>query len=190
MMIRKILLTLIILLFTITTSAYAQFEEPEIRAISNSERTQFQSQFRNIAWTGQGLYNPTTIDRLPTVELRARLQAAFGDPTQTISDLIKENFRPGKAVQFEYWFVVDDEIPLMVLDLDGPFENGLVYVGASQHVDMMPQIKRTLSRKLLDSDLEMASFSDYFFSPEREQWYKVEYKDGEFSRIPIERPSF
>jgi len=192
-MIRKTLLPAItfLLIFLVTNnSAFAQFEEPEIRAISNSERTQFQSQFRNIAWTGQGLYNPTTIDRLPTVELRARLQAAFGDPTQTISDLIKENFRPGKAVQFEYWFVIDDEIPLMILDLDGPFENGLVYVGASQHVDMMPQIKRTLTRKLLDNDLEMASFSDYFFSPEREQWYRVEYKDGEFSRIPIERPSF
>jgi len=192
-MIRKTLLPAIsfLLIFLVTNnSAFAQFEEPEIRAISNSERAQFQSQFRNIAWTGQGLYNPTTIDRLPTVELRARLQAAFGDPTQTISDLIKENFRPGKAVQFEYWFVIDDEIPLMILDLDGPFENGLVYVGASQHVDMMPQIKRTLTRKLLDNDLEMASFSDYFFSPEREQWYRVEYKDGEFSRIPIERPSF
>src|SRR5690554_5810934 len=105
-------------------TAYAQFEEPEIKVVSNSERQQFQSRFGNIAWTGQGLYNPTTIDRLPTVELRARLQAVFGDPTQTISDLIKENFRPGKAVQFEYWFIVDGEIPMMILDLDGPFENG------------------------------------------------------------------
>jgi hypothetical protein len=188
-MIRKTLLPLLFFLIT-ASSAFAQFEEPEIRAISNSERHQFQNQFRNIAWTGQGLYNPTTIDRLPTVELRARLQAVFGDPTQTIDDLINENFRPGKAVQFEYWLIVDDEVPLMILDLDGPFENGLVYVGASQYVDLMPQIKRTLTRMLMESDLEEGTFSDYFYSPEREQWYLVQYRDGEFNRTPIDRPSF
>lgn len=188
-MIRKLIYSTL-LLFITASSALAQFEEPEIRAISHSERTEFQDKFRAIAWTGQGLYNPTTIDRLPTIELRARMQAAFGSPTQTIEDLIHNNFRPGKAIQFEYWFIVDDEIPMMILDLDGPFENGLVYVGASQYVDMMPQIKRTLTRKLMDSDLEMETFSDYFYSPEREQWYRVEYKDGEFSRTPIDRPSF
>ncbi len=172
------------------SDAEAQFDDPEIRAISNSERSEFQDKFRGIAWTGQGLYNPTVIDRLPTVELRSRLQAVFGDPTQTIGDLIKENFRPGKAVQFEYWFIIDDEIPLMILDLDGPFENGLVYVGASRYVDLMPQVKRTLTRKLMNSELELAAYCDYFYSPEREQWYKVQYKDGEFSRRPIDRPEF
>jgi hypothetical protein len=188
-MIRKTILPILLFMFT-AGSAFAQFEEPEIRAISKSERNTFQQMFNGIAWTGQGLYNPTTIDRLPTIELRARLQAVFGSPTQKIEDLINENFRPGKAIQFEYWFIIDDEIPLMILDLDGPFENGLVYVGASRYVDLMPQIKRTLTRKLLNNDLELASFSDHFYSPEREQWYLVEYKDGEFSRTPIERPSF
>lgn len=188
-MIRKLIFLIILILFTVS-QAFAQFEEPEIHAISNEDRNQFQSQFANIAWTGQGLYNPTTIDRLPTMELRARLQAVFGDPTQTITDLIQENFRPGKAVQFEYWFIIDGEIPMMILDLDGPFENGLVYVGASQYVDLMPQIKRTLTRKLMGNDVNPESFSDYFYSPEREQWYRVEYSDGEYSRQPIERPSF
>ena len=187
-MIRKTLLPLLFFLIT-ASSAFAQFEEPEIRKISNSERAEFQSKFSSINWTGQGLYNPTTIDRIPTVELRARLQGAFGDPTQTIGDLIMENFRPGKAVQFEYWFIIDDEIPMMVLDLDGPFENGLVYVGASRYVDMMPQVKRTFTRMLMDQDNQLAPFSDYFYSPEREQWYRVEYRDGDFVREPIERPS-
>lgn len=189
MMVRKSLIAFLIL-FSWVAAAQAQFEEPDIRAVSNAERHQFQSRFRDIAWTGQGLYNPTTIDRLPTMELRARLQAVFGDPTQTIGDLIKENFRPGKAVQFEYWFVIDGEIPMMILDLDGPFENGLVYVGASRYVDLMPEVKRTLTRMLMDESVEMASYSDYFYSPEREQWYRVEYRDGEFKRETISRPAF
>lgn len=187
LMIRKYVITFSILLLAVSV-AQAQFEDPEIRKIPRSERSEFQSEFSEIQWTGQGLYNPTTIDRIPTVELRARLQSTFGDPTQTIGDLIKENFRPGKAVQFEYWFVIDNEIPMMILDLDGPFENGLVYVGASRYVDLMPQVKRTLTRMLMEED-NLASFSDYFYSPEREQWYLVEYKEDEFVREPIDKPS-
>lgn len=169
--------------------AFAQFEEPELRKVTKSERASFESRFADISWSGQGLYNPTTIDRIPTIELRSRLQAVFGDPTQTIGDLINNNFRPGKAIQFEYWFIIDGEMPLMILDLDGPFENGLVYVGASRYIDRMPQVKRTLSRLLMSEEGEPAEFADYFYSPEREQWYRVEYTDGEFKREMISRPA-
>lgn len=178
-------------LFTfLSVAAYAQFAEPEIRKVSHNERADFQQRFANIGWTGQGLYNPTTIDRIPTIELRSRLQAVFGEPTQTIRDLINNNFRPGKAIQFEYWFIIDGEMPLMILDLDGPFENGLVYVGASRFIDLMPQVKRTLNRKLMGEEGEPAEFQDYFFSPEREQWFLVKYENGEFSQEMISRPNF
>ncbi len=188
MILKKTFLTILISL--IGSMAYAQFEDPEIRKVEPSERNAFQQRFADINWSGQGLYNPTTIDRLPTIELRSRLQAAFGDPTQTIGDLINDNFRPGKAIQFEYWFIVDDQMPLMILDLDGPFENGLVYVGASRYIDLMPQVKRALNRKLMGDDGEPAEFSDYFYSPERDQWYLVKYEDGEYKREVISRPTF
>jgi len=189
-MARKLILVTLFVLGTFSI-AHAQFEEPEIVKIEASERTRFQDRFEDIKWTGQGLYNPTTIDRIPTIELRSRLQAVFGEPTQTIGDLINEqNFRPGKAIQFEYWFVIDGQMPLMILDLDGPFENGLVYVGASRFVDMMPQVKRTLNRLLMSEEGKPAEFRDYFYSPEREQWYLVQYQDGEFLRDTIDRPSF
>lgn len=189
MKIKHLLLTLIIILVS-SAGAYAQFEDPDIQKVSHSERAEFQDRFNDINWTGQGLYNPTTIDRIPTIELRSRLQAVYGDPTQRIGDLINQrDYRPGKAVQFEYWFIIDGEIPMMVLDLDGPFEDGLVYVGASQYIDLMPQVKRTFTRKLMTEGSDMESFTDYFYSPEREQWYLVEYKDGEFSREQIDRPA-
>lgn len=186
---KRISILLVLLFFSTSATLYAQFEEPEIRKVTHEERASFQSEFGQISWTGQGLYNPTTIDRIPTVELRARLQEVFGDPTQKIDDLILNNFRPGKAVQFEYWFIIDDEIPMMVLDLDGPFESGLVYVGASRYVDLMPQVKRTFTRMLMEDESGMASFSDYFYSPERQQWYRVAYEEGEFIREPISRPA-
>ena len=78
----------------------------------------------------------------------------------------------------------------MVLDLDGPFENGLVYVGASRYIDLMPRVKRALTRKLMGDEGDPAEFTDYFFSPERDQWYRVQYKDGEYSNEMINRPSF
>lgn len=188
-MMRKLsLLMLFCLVFS--TAAFAQFEDPEFKKVDRTDRARFEQLFEDISWTGQGLYNPTTIDRIPTVELRSRLQAVFGEPTQTIGDLINNsNFRPGKAVQFEYWFIIDGEIPLMLLDLDGPFENGLVYVGASRYIDQMPQVKRTLNRMLMNEYGELAPFSDYFYSPERDQWYLVEYKDGEFRHETINRPA-
>lgn len=189
MIIRK--LFFLALMSLIWLNGYAQFEDPEIVKVDYSERTQFEQRFAHINWTGQGLYNPTTIDRIPTIELRSRLQAVFGEPTQTINDLItQQNFRPGKAIQFEYWFVIDDEMPLMILDLDGPFEDGLVYVGASRFIDLMPQVKRTLNRMLMGDEGEPAEFSDYFYSPERDQWYLVQYKDGEYSNEMISQPSF
>jgi len=177
------------LILSLPSEAYAQFEEPEIRKVDKQDRAEFERRFADINWTGQGLYNPTTIDRIPTIELRSRLQAVYGDPTQGIGDLIDErNYRPGKAVQFEYWFIIDGEIPMMILDLDGPFENGLVYVGASRYIDLMPQVKRTFTRKLMNEGSDLASFRDYFYSPERDQWYLVRYENGEFEREAIDRP--
>src|SRR5690625_422391 len=51
-------------------SAFAQFEEPELRKVTKAERASFESRFADISWSGQGLYNPTTIDRIPTIEDR------------------------------------------------------------------------------------------------------------------------
>lgn len=187
---QKIVILFVLFALAFTMQAHAQFEDPDIQKVESDEKDAFQERFSDINWTGQGLYNPTTIDRIPTIELRSRLQAVYGDPTQVIGDLINQkNYRPGKAVQFEYWFIIDDEIPMMILDLDGPFENGLVYVGASRYIDLMPQIKRTLTRQLMNEGDDFASFSDYFYSPERDQWYIVRYQGGEFEREAIDRPA-
>lgn len=184
----RIAIPLLVLLFVLSTvNAFAQFEEPQFDKVTQERAEWFQSKFKEIKWTGQGLYGKTEIDNMKTNELRSRLQAAFGDPTQKLEDLINQNnFRPGKAIEFEYWFTVNDSIPMMILDVDGPFGTGLVYGGASRYIDLMPQIKRTLSRKLMG--VESAPFQDYFYSPEREQWFNVSFKNGEHNIDEIESP--
>lgn len=179
---------LAVFLTLISASAYGQFQAPEFEKVTHENRSQFKQQFHGMKLTGQGLHQETKIDSRQTNEIRARLQAAFGDPTQTLEDLINQKgFRPGKAIQFEYWFTVDDSIPLIILDWDGPFGSGLTFGGASKYVDLMPQIKRAFSQKLMSVD-KLGNFQDYFYSPEREQWFKVAYKDGKFKTKKIDSP--
>jgi hypothetical protein len=177
-------------IISITSFAQSQFSAPKIRKVTKEERDDFTTRFGSIKWTGAGLYEKAPIDYIPTMELRARLQKAFGDPTQRLEDLIdKKDFRPGECIQFEYWFVVNDSIPMMILDVDGPFDNGLTYGGSSRFIDLMPEVKRTFSKTLLDVK-ELSEFDDYFYSPEddRLSWYRVAYKNGEFLNKKIDKP--
>ena len=190
--IRKTTLFVLFLAFAeagiVHAQQYNMFKAPTIRKVKHADRAQFHKRFKDIKWTGQGLYQKATIDHVPTIELRARLQTLFGNPTQTLPDMVgKKNFRPGMFVEFEYWFVVNDSIPMMVLDVDGPFENGLVYVGASRYIDLMPEVKRTLSKQLMDVK-KLGDFKDYFYSPEREKWFLVEHENGKFSHNQISQP--
>ncbi len=176
-----------------STALWAQFEEPEIMKVENKDAADFDQKIRSYSLTGQGLYGQTAIDGMSSLDIRALLQGAFGDPTKTLESLSKEeNFRLAKAIQFEYWFFVDDPIaeepiPLIILDFTGPFGNGVTFGAASKYVDLMPQIMRTFEKTLLDA--KPAKFSDYYFSEQRMKWYLIE-SDGKNHEVkPIEQPS-
>ncbi|MDZ7716938.1 MAG: hypothetical protein U5J95_12060 [Balneolaceae bacterium] len=186
---KKIFLSALItaaLVFSSLT-ATAQFEEAEFIKVSTQKADWFDQRFSEINWTGQGLNQQTAIDPMQTSEVRALLQAEFGDPTLKIEDMLeKPNFRPGMAIQFEYRFVVNDSIPLIILDVFGPFGRGLSYSGASRYIDLMPQIKRTLARRLTGQD--PAEYKDYYYSADKEKWYEVTYVDGKYSYEAIDQP--
>lgn len=170
-------------------SVPSAFAVPVIEKVEKNERVAFQRQFSEMIMTGEGFQGNTVIDNLPTTEIRARLQKAFGDPTMRLDDFIGQaNVRPGNSIQFEYWFIVNDSIPMMILDIDGPFTLGVVYAGSNRYVDMMPEIKRTLSRALMNVS-SMGEFQDVFYSPERNEWFNVEYKDGVYKTDKISRPA-
>lgn len=190
----KLIFTVCLVTFFTLDDAFAQqvpsaFAAPVIKKVEKSERAAFQSRFGDMIMTGEGFQGNTVIDNLPTTEIRARLQKAYGDPTMRLEDFIGQpNVRPGNSIQFEYWFIVNDSIPMMVLDIDGPFTLGLVYAGSNRYVDMMPEIKRTLSRALMNVS-SMGEFQDVFYSPERNEWFNVEYKNGVYKTDKISRPA-
>ena len=165
------------------------FKVPTFRKVENKDRAAFMTRFNQMRdMTGNGFQGETAIDRIPSTEIRARLQRQFGNPTVTVADFVgAANVRPGNSIQFEYWFIVNDSIPMMILDSDGPFANGLVMGGSSRYVDMMPSVKRAFADKLM-SDRILAEFYDFFYSPEREQWYQIRYSGGRFETKPISVP--
>ena len=176
---------------TFTEPVVAQadvYSEMSFRKISTSEMADFNRQFRNVEWTGLGFQQATALDRLPTIEFRARLQQKFGDPTRTLDDLIRRpGFRMAEAIQFEYIIIVDEKYPLLIMDVDGPFA-GVILAGSPAFADFMPEVKRALTHQLVGLD-ELAEFEDVFFSPERRKWFRVQYKEGEFVNEEISRPS-
>ncbi|MCC5926664.1 MAG: hypothetical protein JJU41_08895 [Bacteroidetes bacterium] len=182
---------LMLVLFTASVQAQTlpTFAAPEIRMVPNAEKAAFERRFADITMTGAGFQGGTVIDQLPTSEIRSRLQAVFGNPTVTLDDFISAaSIRPANSIQFEYWFVVNDSIPMIILDIDGPFTRGLVYAGSIEYIDMMPEIKRTLSRKLMGIN-RPGEFTDVFYSPERRQWFRVSYANGEYATEEIARPA-
>jgi len=164
------------------------FSESDIVKIESVSAAEFQRRFRNTRWTGQGMQGITDIDRIPSMELRARFQTVFGDPTRVLDDLVfQSNFRMAEAIQYEYWFIINDTYPLMILDIDGPFARGLVYAVSVSFIDLMPQIKRALSAKLMEPT-QLDEYSDIFYSPERQAWFRISYQDGEFGYTEVPRP--
>ena len=186
----KSLLLTALLLTVVSIAGYAQFEKPDIEKIETGQTSSFMSRFGDTKWTGAGFYDDTELDKRQTNEIRARLQKVYGDPTKTIEDLInRKDFRPAQAIQFEYWFVIDDSIPMMILDIDGPFGRGLVYAGASKYIDLMPQIKRAFSQEVMKMDRDnLSAYEDYYYSPERRQWFSVTHEDGRFRTTEISSP--
>ena len=161
-------------------SLRAQFEEPVLVKIDHEQRIPFKQRLRHKVLTGEGFYKRIMpIDSLPAPEVRGRLQTLFGDPTQTLLDLAyNDDFTLRQAIQYEYWFLVEDSISVILVDSDGPFQRGLSYAADERYIDFLPEIKRTLNR-LIMSVTEIGSFEDIFYSPELERWYRVYGIDGE-----------
>lgn len=184
----------LVLLINVVPALQAQqissiFAESVIVKVDNKDKAAFERRFKDFALTGSGFQGNTTMDNLPTTEIRARLQRVYGEPTMRLDDFIgNPDVRPGNSIQFEYWFIVNDSIPMIVLDIDGPFSSGLVYAGAVNFIDLMPEIKRTLSRKLMSTST-LAEYQDIFYSPERQEWFNVEYRDGAYFTDKITRPA-
>ena len=129
----------------------------------------------------------TAIDTMGTPVLRGRLQAAFGKPTRNADALKKVGYSGSEYVQFEYWLVVNDSIPILAMDIDGPFGQGLLLAGPEVHERYLPQIKQDLTDRLVARRFS-DPYVDYYLSYERDQWFRTGYNGSEYFQRTVRRP--
>lgn len=146
------------------------------RAVHRLERSWFEEQYADTRWSflGAGTYR-TFFDTTWTRELRARLQAQFGDPTHALGDEDPSEVEGGQA-QFEYWFVVNDSIPVRVTDASGPKDRGLIVASDRRYRDRLRALRDTLLAPVRQP--ERAPYVDYYYDELVERWYRTGF-DGQ-----------
>jgi len=167
-------------------------ETPEIRwrLIKKLERSWFRKQYSETMWAYVGSNEVTSLDTMFTKELRGRLEARFGPPTQTLSEMdLNSESTIEEYIQFEYWFVLNDSIPFIVMDVNGPFERGLVVASDQMLRDQLSDIKHAFLDQITVND-ELAPFVDYYFHREMGIWYQTGYDGENFFLKQIPKPNF
>ena len=161
------------------------FEVTERRAFGRLERPVFERRFGETPWAYLGAEGRSLLDTTRTVALRARLEAQFGPPTFVLADLERPRAgKNGEFIQFEYWFAVNDTIPVVVMDTGGPFDRGLVIASHARYRDRLPALRAALLEPIVASD-EHAAFLDFFYDPEAGQWYHAGFDGRSFFTRPV-----
>jgi len=172
--------------------ARPEFQITSVRRVRDLERSWFRERYREVEWSFLGTGTRLTFtDTIRTRDLRARLQARFGEPTRTLAEIYSNEWvrAPDSArkdpIQFEYWFVVNDSIPVRVSDVSGPGERGGIVSTDRRYRADLPDLRTALLRPLRRE--ERAPYVDYYYEPEVRRWYRVGYDGRSFFRERISR---
>ena len=147
----------------------------------------FLEQYREAFWTSAPTGGRAPIDTTSTAVLRGKLQAAFGDPTRNGDAQKRYGYGGSDRVQFEYWFAVNDTIPVIVLDLDGPFGRGLMIAADETQAALLPALKADLAARLA-RERTADPWLDYYHSFERGAWYRTGYNGAERYTVEVRPP--
>ena len=163
------------------------FEVEGWRLVRKLERPWFSKKFENTLWAFLGTESLLPVDTTYTRDLRAKLEAYYGPPTQTISELLNSNEterRRDRYMQFEYWFVVNDSIPVVLMDVNGPLERGLIVSSDERYRDILLQVRESLLREFLQSQ-KRAPYVDYYYDAIARTWYYAGFDGREYFYQPI-----
>ncbi|MGB3542980.1 MAG: hypothetical protein WBA11_08660 [Rubrivirga sp.] len=145
----------------------------------------FLERFGETYWQAVGARGLLT-DTLDTHALRGKLQAEFGRPTRNGDAQRRYGYGGSEYIQFEYWFVVNDSIPLLALDIDGPFGRGLLVASDEEYQDILPDLKADLSARIEAQRPD--PWLDYYHSFERGRWFKTGFNGTEDYTLPVRPP--
>jgi len=175
-----------------TAPSAPSFPIDNVRALRDLELSWFRNTYGDTDWSFLGSGPRLTVfDTTRTRELRARLQAHFGDPTFTPAEVDLDAWRrqPDSTrddlVQFAYWFVVNDSIPVRVTDVDGPAGRGLIVSTDQAYRDRLVALRAALLAPLRRR--ERVPYIDYYHNPTTGRWYRVGFDGQSFFREHISR---
>ncbi|WP_022836687.1 hypothetical protein [Salisaeta longa] len=167
-------------------SAGLPFAITEQHKVSKLGRSWFTKKFEGTPWAFLGRSDALTLlDTTRTAVLRARLQAQFGDPTQTLGDFNLRRPRDS-YVQFEYWFVVNDSIPVKVSDVGGPGDRGLIFATHARYRPVLHALRDSVLAPVRHHAAR-AVYVDYWFEADARRWYRVGYDGARFFRERVYR---
>ena len=164
------------------------FEITERHVVQRLERSWFQREFGDTPWAflGNSSYL-SPLDTTFTRILRARMEAQFGPPTRTLADRLEgDGTVEGDYVQFEYWFVVNDSIPAIVMDVHGPYDRGVIVATDRRYRDELQAFRDALLAPLLESAARKP-YVDYFYDTEVARWYRTGFDGADYFIEPIPR---
>ena len=161
------------------------FQVRQIRAVHRFEKEWLHDTFGDTEWSFLGPQPERTFfDTTRTVDLRARLQAHFDAPTYTLADDLQPN--RDDFDQFAYWFVVNDSIPVVVSDANGPRDRGLIVSTERRWRSVLPEVRQAVLKPLKETP-DRAPYVDYFYDTVDGRWYRVGYDGTDFFMEPVPR---
>lgn len=169
------------------------FEVTSWSVISRFERGWFERVYGDTRWAYLGRAssydNPAPVDTTLTQHLRAYLETEFGRPTYTLVERGEDNpEEEAGALQFEYWFVLNENIPMKIIDPNGPLDRGLVLVIDNRYRDELPTIRAEFLEKIMDN-AEPSAYVDYYYDTESNRWYRVGYDGNRYFQTAIRPPN-
>jgi len=161
------------------------FPVQKMRRAHRFEKEWLRDTFADTKWSFLGPQPERTFfDTTRTVDLRARLQAHFDDPTYVLADDLQPN--RDDFDQFAYWFVVNDSIPVVVSDANGPRDRGLIVATERRWRNVLPAVRKAVLAPLQETP-DRAPYVDYFYDTVDARWYRVGYDGDAFFMEPVAR---
>ena len=149
----------------------------------------YKTRFDTTKWAFLGVSSISELDTTQTRELRSRLEYRFGRPTRTLAEIGQPSeLSRAEIIEFEYWFILNDTIPVIVIDVNGPWDRGLVMASSHRYREQLSEIKDAFLGQLIAHE-DRKPFADYYYNPEERVWYVTGFDGASFFDVRIGRPN-
>ena len=156
------------------------------QVIAPDSSARYRHAFAATKWAYLGGNYFTTLDTTATPVIRAHMESRFGPPTHTLVELGSAAVDEG--LQFEYWFVLNDSIHVMVMDATGPLDRGIIFAGDHTYRTELFNLRQSFLGDIVRREVP-ASYTDYYYSPVSARWYQTGFDGKTFFTERIRRPN-